>query len=410
MRVRRIALEIRFLRVVYCKIILAIIILQLWDTGKFIMDGGIKLGNIWGIPVRMHLSWMIIILLMTWSLAVGYFPDEYPAFKSPINWVLGFITSMFFAGSVLLHEMGHAYVALRNQVPVKGITLFIFGGVAEMEQEPKTPKAEFHIAIAGPLVSLVLALIFGGLWLIDRQFILLSAPSEWLGRINLTLAVFNMIPGFPLDGGRVLRSVVWNSTNDIKHAARVSSMAGQIIAFGFIGVGIFTILQGQSFSGIWLIFIGWFLQNAAASSFAQVGLRQILQNTRVWQVMSRDLPLIPADISLERLVNEKIILGGKRFFIIVDSNDNNYCGIVTIHEINTIQPDKWGEVTAGEIMISCSEVEEVTPEMSLMEVLQKMDDKNVAQVPVRGAGNTVIGLLSREQILRYVRTRAETSI
>ncbi len=401
--------EIGLLSVIYCRIVLSIVILFL-ETGEFIMDGGIKLGNIWGIPVRMHLSWVIIILLMTWSLAVGYFPDKYPAFKSPIYWVLGFVTSMLFAGSVLLHEMGHAYVALRNQVPVKGITLFIFGGVAEMEQEPKTPKAEFHIAIAGPLVSLALALIFGGLWLIDKQFLLLAAPSEWLGQINLTLAVFNMIPGFPLDGGRVLRSFVWNSTNDVKRAARVSAIAGQIIAFGFIGVGIFTTLQGQLFSGIWLIFIGWFLQNAAASSFAQVGLRQILQNARVWQVMSRDLPLIPADILLERLVNEKIILGGRRFFIIMDSKDNNYCGIVTIHEINSIQPEKWGEVTAGEIMIPCNKVEEVTPEMSLLEVLQKMDDKNVAQVPVRGAGNTVVGLLSREQILRYVRARAETSV
>ncbi|MCC6147236.1 MAG: site-2 protease family protein [Anaerolineaceae bacterium] len=374
------------------------------------MNSGIKLGHLWGIPIRMHLSWLVIIALMTWSLGAGYFPEEFQSYNSWVYWGLGLLTSILFALSVLLHEMGHAYVALHYQIPVKGITLFIFGGLSEITEEPKTPQAEFFIAIAGPLVSFGLALLFGGLWLFNKQFIFLAAPSEWLGRINLTLAIFNMIPGFPLDGGRVLRSLVWTATKNVKRASRVSSIAGQIIAFGFIGIGIYIILQGQLFNGIWLIFIGWFLQNAAATSFAQIGLRYILQEARVWQVMSRDLPLVPGNISINELVNSRIIIGGRRFFLVADSATNNYCGIVTINEINGVAPEDWKKVTAGEIMMPCDKVLEVSPELSLMEALQKMDDKNVAQVPVRGAGNTVVGLLSREQVLRYVRTRAETRV
>lgn len=199
------------------------------------MENSVKLGRIWGIPVGLHWSMFLVFGLVTWSLAMGYFPDEYPMLSAPVYWLLGLITSVLFFGSILAHEMGHAIVAQRNQVPVRGITLFIFGGVAQLEQEVRSPGAEFRITIAGPLVSLALAGLFGLLWLLDQSVPYLAAPSIWLARINLLLAAFNMIPGFPLDGGRVLRAIVWKWTGSLIRATRVATFTGQLAAFGFIG-------------------------------------------------------------------------------------------------------------------------------------------------------------------------------
>lgn len=371
------------------------------------MESGFRLGKIWGIPVRIHLSWILIVFLMTWSLAVGYFPEAYSTLSVVTCWILGAITSILFAASVLLHELAHAFIAIHHQVPVKKITLFIFGGVAELGQEPDKPTTEFKVAIAGPTMSLLLAAIFGGLWLLDKGFPLLAAPSEWLGRINLTLAVFNMIPGFPLDGGRVLRSLIWTTTGDLKRSTRISAITGQVIAFGFIGFGVFMVLQGQFFNGLWMAFIGWFLQNAATATYAQVSLQQTLKNAAVWQVMSRDYPFIPSDMTLENLVNNLVLTGGKRFFLVSQGDTQELSGIVTIHLINKVSPEDWPHVTAGDIMTPCSEIVSVKPEMTLFAALQIMDDANVAQVPVHGVGDNVVGILTREQILRYVRLRAE---
>lgn len=233
------------------------------------MEASIKLGRIKNIPIGLHWSLLLVFGLLTWSLARGYFPEEYPSLPASAHWFLAVLTSLFFFGSVLLHELGHALVALRNHIPVRQITLFIFGGVAQLEQETRSPGAEFRIAIAGPLVSLGLAGLFGGLYLLDQHIPYLAAPSYWLARINLLLALFNLIPGFPLDGGRVLRAIIWHFTGSMHRATQAASVTGQLVAFGFIGWGIYTIFTGSFFNGLWLAFIGWFLQNAAAASFAQ---------------------------------------------------------------------------------------------------------------------------------------------
>ena len=191
-------------------------------------------------------------------------------------WILGALTSILFFGSVLVHELAHALVALRNKLPVRAINLFLFGGVAELTQEPRSAGAEFRIAIAGPVASLGLAALFGAVYLLDQHIPLLAAPSIWLARINLLLAVFNMIPGFPLDGGRILRAVIWWKTGNLRRATQLASISGQVIAFGFIVVGIFISFNGNFFNGLWLIFIGWFLQNAAASSLTQSNMQETL--------------------------------------------------------------------------------------------------------------------------------------
>jgi Zn-dependent protease len=371
------------------------------------MEASIKLGHVWGIPIGLHSSWFLIFGLVTWSLAAGYFPAEYPGLPGQGYWILGAATSVLFFGSVLLHELGHSFVALRNQIPVRGITLFIFGGVAQIGREPPTSGAEFRIAFAGPLTSLALAGLFGGSWLLDRHIPYLAAPSVWLARINLILAVFNLIPGFPLDGGRMLRAVVWKLTGSFQRATQIAAFTGQLIAFGFIGWGLFTVLRGGFFNGLWLVFIGWFLQNAAAASYAQANMRKLLSGVKVAQVMASDCTMVPGKISLEELVEEQILTGGKRCFFVAE--DGRLRGMLALRDLTAVPRSNWGQVSAEEVMVPWERLVRIDPNMELLEALQAMDDANIAQVPVVEAGR-LIGLLSREQILHYIRTRGEIGV
>jgi len=349
---------------------------------------------------------------VTWSLALGYFPNEYPALPAATYWLLGAMTSLLFFGSVLLHELGHSVVALRHHIPVRSITLFIFGGVAHIGSEPRSPGAEFRIAIAGPLTSLALAAGFGALWLVDQVGTkhlspLLAAPSVWLARINLLLALFNLIPGFPLDGGRILRALVWRVTGSFYRATRVATFTGQITAFGFIAWGLYTLFGGNVFNGLWLVFIGWFLQNAAAASYAQANLQQSLHGVTVAQVMARDCLKVSPHVSLAYLVEEKVLTSGQRCFLVAE--DDQLRGMVTLRDIAAVPKGTWSRVTVGQAMVPRERLILMRDDTELLEALQKMDDANVAQVPVV-EGDRIVGLLSREQVLHYLRIRAELGI
>jgi Zn-dependent protease len=368
------------------------------------MEANLKLGKIWGIPIGLHISWFLIFGLLTWSLSTGYLPGEYPNLGVAAYVSLGVFTSLLFFGSVLAHELGHAFLALRNSIPVRGITLFIFGGVAQIEKEPTTPGAEFRIAIAGPLVSLALAVFFFLLWLLDQAIPYLAAPSIWLARINLILATFNMIPGFPLDGGRVLRAIIWKVTGDVHRATRVASFTGQFVAFGFIGLGLLTIFQGNFLNGLWLAFIGWFLQNAAATSYAQSSLQRSIRGVRVEQVMQREFPRIPSLVSLQQLVNESILTGGQRAFFVTDNG--HPLGVITLKDITQVPQRQWPFITTGQAMVPLARLVNVSPGTELLAALQSMDNAQIAQVPVVHQ-DELVGMLSREDILHYLRTRAE---
>jgi Zn-dependent protease len=371
------------------------------------MEARVKLGRIWGIPIGLHPSWFLIFGLVTWSLALGFFPQEYPDLPTAAYWLLGIVTSLLFFGSVLVHELGHALLALRNRIPVRSITLFIFGGVAQIEQEPSSPGVEFRVAIAGPLASLGLFFIFGGLWLVDQGVSVLAAPSIWLARINFMLAAFNMIPGFPLDGGRVLRALLWRFTGSFHRATRVAASAGQLVALGFIGLGVFSIFGGALYNGVWLAFIGWFLQNAAASSQASSNMQESLRGITVGQVMSRNCSKVPSLLPLSQLVEEQVLNGAQRCFFV--SDNGHLRGLLTLREISAVPRRKWGFVTAEQAMVPFERLSRVEPDTELMTALQMMDGANVAQVPVV-EGDEVVGTLSREQVLHYVRLRAELGV
>ncbi len=371
------------------------------------MTSNIKLGKIWGVPIGLHYSWFLIFGLLTWSLAAGYFPEEYPMLSTPIYWLLAIVTSVLFFGSVLAHELGHVYLALRNRIPVKGITLFIFGGVAQIAEEPQDPGTEFRVAIAGPLVSLGLAGLFGGLFLLDRAIPYLAAPSVWLLRINFILAAFNMIPGFPLDGGRVLRALVWRYTGDLRRATQIASFSGQLVAFGFISFGIFSLLTGNVFNGLWLAFIGWFLQNAAAASYAQTNLQQSLKGLTVRQVMTDECARVSGLTPVNQLVEEKILSGGQRCFLVSENGDAR--GLLTLRDISQVPQRKWPYLGTEELMLPLERTVQVEPDTELLAALRSMDQSNLAQLPVIEDGEFV-GLLTRDRVLHYVRTRAELGL
>jgi predicted transcriptional regulator len=276
--------------------------------------------------------------------------------------------------------------------------------VAQIGREPRTPGAEFRIAIAGPLTSMGLAVFFFGFWYFNQGNPYLGASSHWLGRINLILGVFNLIPGFPLDGGRVLRAILWKFTNNYQRATQAASLSGQVVAFSFIVFGMFTIFAGNLFNGIWLVFIGWFLQNAAANSYAQANLREMLGGVTVAQVMQREYPHVQGRMSLEQLVEEKVLTGGQRYFFVEENG--RLQGMLTLKDITGVPREDWGRILVEEAMVPLERLVKVSPDMKVLEALQAMDDASIAQVPVLEA-ERMVGLLTREQILRYVRVLGE---
>jgi Zn-dependent protease/CBS domain-containing protein len=360
-----------------------------------------------GIPIRIHLSWLLVFGLVTWSLAAGYFPGEYPGWTAGSYWAIGAVTALAFFASILIHELGHSWVARRNGIPIESITLFVFGGVARISREPDTPGVEFRMAIAGPVTSFVLAGLFAGAWQVAREVPLLAAPAIWLARINFMVAVFNLVPGFPLDGGRLFRAAVWHFTGSLRRASRVASFTGQLVAFGLIGWGILTVMGGNVIGGMWLAFIGWFLQNAAAHSHADADLRELLRDVTVAQAMTPDCRRIERGASLERIVREEVLGAGRRCFTVTEGG--RLTGLLTLHEIKAVPQERWAAVTAGDVMTPAEKVTAVEPKADLLTALKKMDDANVAQMPVL-AGGELVGMIGREQILHYVRVRGELGV
>ena len=365
---------------------------------------GLEIFEVWGIPIRVHPSWLLVFGLVTWSLSAGYFAGEYPGWTTRAYWAAGVITALLFFGSILIHELGHSWVARRNGIPIRSITLFVFGGLARISREPDTPGAEFRIAIAGPVTSLALAALFAGGWHLVQGVPFLAAPAIWLARINFMVAIFNLVQGFPLDGGRLFRAAVWHVTGSLARASQIAAFAGQLVAFGLIGWGILTVMNGDVIGGMWLAFIGWFLQNAAAHSQAEANLREMLRDVTVAQAMTPDCRRVERGSSLERIVREEVLGTGRRCFTVTE--DGRLTGLLTIHEIKAIPRERWAEVTAGEVMVPAEKVTAVGPKADLLTAIERLDDANVAQMPVLDDGR-LLGLIGREQILHYVRVRGE---
>lgn len=368
------------------------------------MKANIRLARLWDVPIGLNHSWFLVLALVTWSLAAGFFPLAVPGLATGLYWLLGLLTSLLFFASVLAHELGHTYLAQRNGVPVRAITLFFFGGVAEITREPKSAGEEFRIAIAGPLVSVGLSAFFGAIYLLTQDNPLLATSSLWLARINLILAAFNMIPGFPLDGGRVLRALVWRLMDDGYRATRLASRIGQLVAAGFIGVGVFTALTGGLFNGLWLAFIGLFLNSAATGSRQQAEMRRVLSGITAGQLASRSTPRVLGRTPLAQLVDPFALSQGQRVFLVEDYD--NVRGMFTLSDVAQVPASSWTFTTAQEIMIPRERLSSVRLDEPVTAALELMEEQGVAQVPVVES-DAIVGVLSREQVLNYVRFQTD---
>jgi len=367
----------------------------------------IPLGRIAGIPVGLDYSWFLIFVLLTWMLAVNYFPAEFPNWAPSLCWLVGAATAILFFVSVLLHELGHSGVALHYKIPVRSITLFIFGGVAQIGAEPPSAGAEFRIAIAGPLVSFALAALFYGLQTVAGGIQPLYGLAKYLAYINLALGAFNLVPGYPLDGGRVFRAIVWGVTRDLQHATLIAANVGRGFGFLFIVIGVWQMLGGNLVGGLWIAFIGWFLESAAAAQAVQVVLRGALSGHTVSQAMSSECPTVSANLTLAQLVDQQILGTGQRCFLVSDGNST--IGLLTLPRIKQVPRSDWATTTAEHAMLPLEESKRVSPDTALSAAIQLMDRDGVNQLPVMSDGK-VVGMLRREDVVSFLGTLQELGL
>ncbi len=364
----------------------------------------ISLGRILGIPIGVDYSWFLIFALLTWSLATSYFPVEFANWPVAQYWIVGAVTVIFMFGSVLLHELGHSVVALRYKIPVRSITLFIFGGVAQIAAEPPSAMSEFWIAIAGPIVSFGLALIFGVLQSLLGALAPLLAVAKYLAYINGALGLFNLIPGFPLDGGRVFRAVLWGITHNLRRATLIAGNVGRLIAFVFILVGVWQIFTGNFGNGLWIAFIGWFLESAASSQIQQQTIHDLLAGHHVADAMRRDYTWILPDTTLEQLIDKHILGGGRRSLVVKQADQ--VLGLLTLHNVKAIPSTAWSSTTASQVMIPIEKVKWIRPEADLVDALGEMDRDGVNQLPVM-LGDQIQGILGRDDVINFLHTMSE---
>jgi Zn-dependent protease/CBS domain-containing protein len=362
-----------------------------------------RIGRVFGIDINIDSSWLVIFALVIWTLAGSYFPQQYPRWPTWLHWVVGVVTAILFFGSVLGHELAHSLVAINRGEGVSSITLFIFGGVARITEEPEKPLTELLMAIVGPFFSLAAGIAFGILWFLSRGlFQPLGALARYLSMINVTLALFNLIPGFPLDGGRVLRALIWGLSGNLKLATRLASWAGQGIAFLFMLGGTWQIFGGRWLDGLWIIFIGWFLYSAAVSGYRQVLLREMLQGIRAGDLMTADFATVSGDLTLQQLVDAYVLRLREHSYPVADGG--NLRGIICLHDVKTVPREKWPFTRVSEVMTPWIELETVAPEDDGSAILARLNARDVGQLPVV-EGERLIGLLRRSDVLRYLQVR-----
>ena len=366
-----------------------------------LFQGSWKIARVMGIPIRVHFSWLIIFGLITWSLSTYYFPKAAPELPTVSYWINGALAALLLFASVAFHELSHSFVAARYKITIISITLFIFGGVAQMKGDPPHPKAEFRIAIAGPLSSFSLSILF---FLFSINSIGgTKALFFYLARINLVLGVFNLVPGFPMDGGRVLRAAIWEKTKDYYYATQKASIFGKRIALFFIFFGVFSIFSGFP-GGLWLMILGWFLYTAAQVSYQQATIQEVLSGVKVKDIMVRDIVFISPSISIDEAVNNLFLRYGYGGFPVVD--DGKFLGIITLKEVKNIPREKWRSVKVSDVFVPHNKNWEVSPEDEVMKALEVMirEDKGRLVITDR---ERVIGLITRNGIAMYVQIKGK---
>lgn len=371
---------------------------------------GLRIGRILGIPLYLHATSFLIFALLTFFLATQILPLQSGA--TPMQyWILAVGVSIVFFGSLILHELGHSVIALRYKIPVVSITLFFFGGLARIARDPETALQEFNIAIAGPIVSFILGAVFLGVYAIAPQGVLQLA-ALYLSEINLILGAFNLLPGFPMDGGRVLRAIVWGITKNFDRATQIASRSGQVFAYMMIMLGIWAIMERDSgvsrllggwSGGLWLAFIGWYLLSAAQETYTQVAIRHTLTGLSAADIMSPDVPTVARDISLEDYVHE-VLRTGRRCHVV--TGNGMAVGLVTLHQVQAFPREEWANTSIQAAMVPQGAIHWVMPNEPVTGVLERMQSEDVNQMPVLQEGH-IIGMIARDSILRVIQTRLQ---
>jgi Zn-dependent protease len=367
--------------------------------------GSFKVGRWFGFPIRIDLSWFVLIVLIVWIFTTVEFPRQLPGYGDGAYLAMGIAAALFFFLSLLLHELAHSIVARSRGVHVQGITLFIFGGVAQTTMEAKRPVDEFLITVVGPLASLVLAAAFWALGALTAELYILAPAgqvSRYLGWLNFVLAAFNLLPGFPLDGGRIFRAAVWQVTGDLRRATRWATMGGRLLGYTLMAGGGFLILQGPFISGLWLAFIGWFLSNAAASSYRQFQMIRTIANVPVTRAL-RPTPAVAPQASVLELA-ELFVAGAASALPVV--REGGLVGVVTLEDVAGVPNDGRAELTASELMIDLGEIRVVPPDTNLDEVVAWLQNSDGRPVIV-AAQEVLHGILTLQDISDWV-ARART--
>lgn len=369
------------------------------------MRSQLKLGRVLGIEIGLHYSWFLIALLIVFSLSAQFHATS-PLWSDRLIFGMAVVTALLFFVSLLLHELAHSLVATSNGLPVREITLFALGGVSQIEKNPTSAKLEFWMAFVGPLTSALIGLICVTVarTMGDPRLDPWTAVFLWLGYINFSLAVFNLMPGYPLDGGRVLRALIWWKTGDANRSTRLAAKTGQVVAFVFIALGIFEFFTGAGFGGLWLAFIGWFLLQAARESYVQLGLTETLNGVRVADVMARDCPTVDGRMNLQNFVEEELLRTGQRCFIV--TNHGEVAGLVTPHEVKQVDRSRWPFTTIQDVMRPLRGLRSVVPDTPLTGALETMSRYDLNQLPVI-SDHHLDGVLSRSHVLSYLQTHAE---
>jgi Zn-dependent protease/CBS domain-containing protein len=368
---------------------------------------GFKIGSIAGFQISINWSWLVIFALVIYSLALGYFPEKYPRLGDAVYWTIGLLASLLLFGSVLAHELMHSIVARHYGLEIKGITLFIFGGVSQTGAEPQDPKVEFNMAIAGPLMSLLLGIIFQTLTFIERSTgtpSAIVAVTGYLGYINIALAVFNLVPGFPLDGGRVLRAALWRWTGNMERATRYASFIGQGFGYSLMSFGVVSILIFRSgdLGGIWFILIGWFLAGAARNSYDQLLVREALSGVEVRSVMTSDTPSVAPQLSVEDFVHDYLMRHEYSCYPVTEGSEVR--GIVSLDEVRRVPKEKWPTTTVSEITRPVDGEQKVEKGDDVWDAMMKLASQDCKRLLVMDDGK-LDGTITQENILHLIRTK-----
>ena len=387
--------------------------------------GGLRLGRIAGIEIFADWSVLVIFALISFSLGAGVFPSWHPGWSGALSWATALGAALLFFASLLAHELSHAIVARAGGMRVRRITLFLFGGMAHLESEPRNWRVELAMAAVGPLTSLVLGVAFlllaglaaGGLEIDPedpRAALAAISPLAtllfWLGPVNLMLAVFNLVPGFPLDGGRVLRAVLWGATGDLRAATRWASLGGRLFAGLLMATGLLMlfglvvpVLGGGPVGGLWLMLIGWFLNSAAVTSYRQLILRQTLGQVPVARIMQTRLVRVPPELPVRRLAEEHMMQSGQR--VLPVEHDGRFLGLVSLTDLQKSERGAWDRMTAAEIMTPLARLACTGPADDAGEALAQLARRDVNQLPVLDEGR-LVGLLRREDVLKWLALNA----